>query len=619
MTAKAPAPRPGASRSIAATIDVPRPDTVVVADGVRFEDDVWDVTPLSGRPGVRWLKMSFDATPAHLRDDLKHFIYLLLTTDTPLDRFDRAVPARRRLTPSTVTCIWRDLQPFIKWFTSTSKSSLDQLDDHDFRDYAKLVQAEPVVQGVRGRRLFAVTRLWLYAPYLRQPVRLRQPFWESEGIEEVLGRSEWTAENKSLPVHPMTMSALLVWCLRILEDAPVLVARHSMTDSPTRLDAGVEGTLRWVSAATGERMHSARRLVACAAFVVVSYLTGMRADEVLALQRGCCTPTSGAGFAIRGLTFKSAIENGRSIPAGVERDHPWMAIKPVADAIAVMEALHPADLLFPAGILLRAPRITPDVTWTVPVAERSAAFKFLQRWANTRAAELNRPQDVIPADPDGNITLRRLRRTLAWFIYRRPRGRVALGIQYGHLHAATTDGYGSRVSVGLRDLFPIEEALALGDTLSQAADELQTGPTVSGPAATRYQAALTEFSHRYGGLTLTARQAADLAANPDLRIYDGPEQSLACCFDPRKALCRRTTPGSRPSTTPDLTACDSRCVNIARTDRHIEVITAEIHQLRDEIVSPLTPEPIRPRLELRADRHQAIVDAHRKETRRDSI
>lgn len=247
-----------------------------------------------------------------------------------------------------------------------------------------------------------------------------------------------------------------------------------------------------------------------------------------------------------------------------------MAIKPVADAIATMEALHPADMIFPSGILLRAPRVTPGSTWAIASAERTAAFEFLQRWANKRSGELGRPEDIIPADPDGNRTLRRLRRTLAWFIYRRPRGRVALGIQYGHLHAATTDGYGSRMSIGLRDLFPIEEALALGDTLSAAAEELQTSPAVSGPAADRYRAAANEYSHRYGGLTLTARQANDLAANPDLRIYDGPGQALACCFDPRKTLWRRNTPVFKASSTPDLTACDSRCANIARTDRHIE-------------------------------------------------
>lgn len=218
---------------------------------------------------------------------------------------------------------------------------------------------------------------------------------------------------------------------------------------------------------------------------------------------------------------------------------------------------------------------------------------------------------TIPDDPEGPISMRRLRRTLAWFIYRRPRGRVALGIQYGHLHAATTDGYGTRVSAGLRDLFPMEEALALSDTLSDAAQQLQSQPTVSGPAADRYKAAAQKYTHRFAGLTLTARQAADLAADPDVRVYDSPGQVMACCFDPSKALCRTSsTEQSKSSTTPDLTACDSRCANIARTDQHIEALHRQVTELEDERTSDLTPEPIRHRLQAQIQHRRAIIASH---------
>ncbi|MGN9758829.1 hypothetical protein [Streptomyces sp. SD31] len=49
-------------------------------------------------------------------------------------------------------------------------------------------------------------------------------------------------------------------------------------------------------------------------------------------------------------------------------------------------------------------------------------------WANATATRLGRPHELIPADPHGPITLRRLRRTVAWFVYRRPGGRIALGL-----------------------------------------------------------------------------------------------------------------------------------------------------------------------------------------------
>ena len=311
------------------------------------------------------------------------------------------------------------------------------------------------------------------------------------------------------------------------------------------------------------------------------------------------------------MTYKSAVADGRSIPAGVERDVPWAAIKPVADAIAVMEALHTEDLLF-SDSLFKA-RLKPTVVLD-PGAPSSSrvreSIEHLTAWCNRRAVELNRPGEAIPADPDGNISLRRLRRTLAWFIYRRPRGRVALGVQYGHLHAATTDGYGGRVSAGLRDLFPMEEAFAISDTLHRAADHLQAHPTVSGPAAGRYRAAVTEYQHRYQGLSLTPKQTAALLANPDLRVHDAAGQTLACCFDARKALCRKGTSPTTASTTPDLTACEDRCANIARTDRHIAAVEADLAALQAELAAPLTPAPLRHRIELQISRREAIIQAH---------
>jgi hypothetical protein len=50
--------------------------------------------------------------------------------------------------------------------------------------------------------------------------------------------------------------------------------------------------------------------------------------------------------------------------------------------------------------------------------------------------------DPIPTDPvQASITGRRLRRTLAWHIARKPRGLVAAAIQYGHLRVQMTLGY----------------------------------------------------------------------------------------------------------------------------------------------------------------------------------
>lgn len=592
---------------------LPAAGTTVVPGGAVFGDNAWDLSPLCPRPTTRWIRLDFDRCPDGLREDIKHFFYLTLTQDTPLDQLDRPASVRRRLAPSTLRTMRSDLQPFLDWLAARGTPHLADLGEEDLREYAAEVAAAPVGQNPKARRLFAVSRLWLLAPYMRPRARLRQPFWEREGMEEVIGKSEWTAENKSVPVHPATMSALLVWCLRLVQEAPRLLHRLSLTpaDGGSMTESPV--SLPWSGQLGQDQTDSYRRVVATACLFTVAYLTGMRADEVLGLRRGCCTPTTNAtasgaatSYEIRGRTYKAAVAAGRSLPEGIEREHPWVAIKPVADAIAVMEGLHTGDLLF-SDTLFKARMNGGILDPAGPPSRRvHEAIKHLTSWCNQRANELDRPHDLIPEDPDGPINLRRLRRTLAWFIYRRPGGRVALGVQYGHLHAATTDGYGGRASTGLRDLFPMEEAFAVSDTLHQAAGE---HPHVSGPAAARYRAAASEYRDRFAGLTLTTKQAAALMANPAMRVYDAPGQTLACCFDPRKALCRKDTT-TRATTTPDLTACDNRCANIARTDEHITTIQAELAALQDELDAATTPEPMRHRILAQIDRRQAIVSAH---------
>ena len=158
----------------------------------------------------------------------------------------------------------------------------------------------------------------------------------------------------------------------------------------------------------------------------------------------------------------------------------------------------------------------------------------------------------------------------------------------------------------------MEDALNLRDTLHEAATYLEEHPTVSGPAARRYRDTLEEFRHTYAGLTLTTRQTRDLATNPTLRIYDGPEQLVACCYDASKALCRRDA-SDAVAVTPDLTACDPRCGNIARTDRHIEALTVLADTLRRDAAAEHTPVPIAHRLTLMAQRHEHNIAAHREE------
>ncbi|UNN05324.1 hypothetical protein [Rhodococcus opacus] len=185
-------------------------------------------------------------------------------------------------------------------------------------------------------------------------------------------------------------------------------------------------------------------------------------------------------------------------------------------------------------------------------------------------------------------------------------------MQYGHLRASTvTDGYAGRARDGLRRILDIETARAMADYLNTVADRLHRGEHVSGPAARRLISAATGAQLRFEGTFLTPKQARALLAVPQFHVYDNPEAFLTCNYDPSKALCHpdRTHPPGR-STSPAIDRCNPACANIARTDTHIAALRNEIARLREEIVEPATPIPMRERLGQRAAHLDKLVEQH---------
>ena len=182
------------------------------------------------------------------------------------------------------------------------------------------------------------------------------------------------------------------------------------------------------------------RQLSTACVVVIAYLSGARPGEVLNLRRGCIEHDIATDmWLMSGVYFKNAVDgNGNKIPAGARRRDPWIVVKPVADAVTVLERLHAQELLFPAKIepyRHRPGRVARSGQARTDTGDDLGVFVG---WVNDYCALRGLP--MIPLDPRGRLNISRFRRTLAWFIRRRPRGLVAGAIQYGHVHTRLIQG-----------------------------------------------------------------------------------------------------------------------------------------------------------------------------------
>lgn len=638
-----------------------------------FSEDYWELHLIAGKSTGSKSAISFASCPAMFKDVMKRLVWCAINIEAPVYMLERPTAARTRLTVGSIVSNFEvETRPFTQWLDTNGFTSLKTLTAKDIQRYADEVCQSSISRANKARRLFGLTRIWLFAPYLPEDDRLMQPPWEREGLIDLLGPANWSAENKTIPIHPQTISPLISWAIRFVNDfsgdilaaisdkkllltayrekvlpgdkdryrtyiasaianyqgIPGFVRKNghlvvaseyiSLTAKvgknailisknlkglainkscpiPTKITAKVDGLL-WIDYFDYYEIENYRQLLVAACVVVISYLSGMRSEECRALKRGCCKEIPMEDgvyrYEVSGLTFKDALDaDGNSIHGGVIREQPWHVIKPVQQAISVMEKLHGNDILFSDSALSVLIGKDHDLSLSgIKLTKRIG--KFID-WCNEASDRLGTPELKIPPDPDGYVTLRRFRRTLAWFIYRLPGGRISLGIQYGHLRGITTDGYGSRVANGLRDTFPMEEAYALADSLHDAVDRLSSGEGVSGPSADRYISGILEFDETFQGKYLTPRQAAQLRRNPALRIFDNGIQPVACCYDATKALCHPDrAKKNNVDNTPNLTRCNQSCSNVARTDKHVEEIKVEILWQKDQMNSDLTPIPL---------------------------
>jgi hypothetical protein len=215
---------------------------------------------------------------------------------------------------------------------------------------------------------------------------------------------------------------------------------------------------------------------------------------------------------------------------------------------------------------------------------------------------------TIPQDPGGKITLRRFRRTLAWFIRNQPDGEVILAIQYQHLGELIGGGYAGTKQAGLTDLLVEEDWNHRRSTIAHLATILETGQGISGPAAERVVRA-TEKMPRL----LTPADERRLRKDPDLVVYDNPSALTLCAFQESMALCLPNGPSVKNPAMredrPNLLGCVAGCKCRARTDEQIETLEQQSKTLREQAV--ISPQPLAQSMIAEAEDRQRQVDEFR--------
>lgn len=346
-----------------------------------------------------------------------------------------------------------------------------------------------------------------------------------------------------------------------------------------------------------------------AAMIVIGYFTGMRGQEVLTLQPGCCPEPlpseSGSGHRINiinGHIFKGL--NTGDVPRSLENATPatWATISDARKAVAVVERIN--EIIAPDSEWLFS-----DKTGNAPMSAGTVqkCMKSLVAFINTELAPRRSASEAfsVPAD-DKPLSLDRLRRTIAWFLRNQPEGDVTLALQYHHVDTAMGEGYYSLQENGFVEIYTDEaEEQRLG-VIVQERQALYEGAGLSGHAAERAMSGLK----RVPEVIRTEKAVRDLKKDPGLIIRETP---LGLCLDdphrPGQRLCQTLMKASLIDEPSTVDCQGDACLNYCCTDDHAEGMRRRAQQLRGADQNPEL-EPLSDWLAIEADDLDARADKH---------
>jgi integrase len=345
----------------------------------------------------------------------------------------------------------------------------------------------------------------------------------------------------------------------------------------TEVNAILDGQ-PWLSAFTFAEMPHMSRLLQAACYVVIAYLSGMRDSEIKHLRRGCIThKRDNDGRVYRHLITSRAFK-GEGTPTGVTAT--WIVSPPVGRAVAVLEQLQPSDEPYLFNTLRGSPTYRRPGRATTTTTTIRSMNAFVD-WINDYCAAHNRHDNIpLVRGQRWKLCTSQFRRTLAWFIARRPGGSIAGAIQYRHHGIQMFEGYAGTSDSGFRAEVEAEQTLERGEHLF-ALIENHEHHDLRGPAADQAQARLDNLARKtaYSGSIITdPKRLGRIMRRDDPKIYPG--RFVTCVYDPRKALCRRQHTAGGEGLMPDLGSCQPlRCNNVALSAENRAALADHLHRL----------------------------------------
>lgn len=351
------------------------------------------------------------------------------------------------------------------------------------------------------------------------------------------------------------------------------------------------------------------RLLQDACYIALAFLSGARDSELKHLQRGCLTvERDDAGTAYR-WKMRSLAFKGEADPAGVPAT--WSIGEPAARAITVLEQLQPPgtqDLFARLGHGSGSWPGAASLVLTSGTTNRR--LNGFVSWVNDYCRRHDRGDGIPPVGGrPWQLANSQFRRTLAWFIARRPGGVIAGALAYRHHCVQVFEGYAGTSESGFRAEVESEQALARGQHLMASVDAHQH-TQLAGPAAGEAARRLEEFGERagFGGkVILDDSRLRRLMTRHDPAVYPG--EYVTCVHDHSKALCEKAR-GPRSEGLPDHGGCKPlACRNVALAPDNIAAWHREIDKITGRLAArPPLPPLLRRRLEDRRTEITAFLN-----------